>query len=263
MSITSLNFVVSQFEVERYRYFIIYDEDNDVVFTQNELVDQETAIVKLRSFFKDNNGFFTIKVFGKKLTNSKSKIEQDKNLVTKFNIELTSSMSTQQNNGVGNLQSALPQDDPRNNAPNIYELFGRMGDVTTQMKLMEKDHAHYRETKDLQDRITKMEEESAKNKGMNGVVSTLGEHFKDPSVLLGLVSGVSGLFKKQEVVAMNGVSEEVANNISTRRAKLTDSVNLLMKLDTNFAENISSLATLCANNPDMYKMAVNYLKNLT
>ena len=71
MSITSANFVISQFETEKLRYFIIFDEDNDPVFVQNDLIDQESAIAKLRNFFKDHNGYFTIKVFGSKLSNIK------------------------------------------------------------------------------------------------------------------------------------------------------------------------------------------------
>lgn len=266
MSITSLNFVLSQFETENYRYFIIYDEDGDPVFMQNDLLDKESAIGKLKSFFKDNNGLYTIKVFSKKLTNPKNKIELDKNQITKFNVELTSSINTNMPvsnfpiTGLGN--SVLPSDDPRNNAPNIYELFGKMGDVTTQMKLMEKDHQHYREMKELQDRIAKMEEENAKSQGMNGVLSTLGEQFKDPSVLLGLLSGVGSFFKKDPVMPMNGVTSEVESNVSDRKAKMVNAVNTLMRLDPNFPENIASLAAMAENKPDMYKMAVQYLKSI-
>jgi hypothetical protein len=265
MSITSLNFVFSQFESENYRYFVIFDEDNDIVYTQNDLVDKDTAIAKLRSFFKDNNGFFTIKIFSKKLTNPKNRAEQDKNLITKFNVELTTPitnvpMSVPQ--GMGNNNSILPNDDPRNNAPNIYELFGKMGDVTTQMKLMEKDHAHYRELKDMQDRIEKMEAEKDKATGMNGVLSTLAENFKDPAVLMGLLSGGGNLFKKPEVMPMNGITSEVESNISDRKKKMVDAVNLLMKLDSEFPENVSMLANLCQTKPEMYKMAVVYLKSM-
>lgn len=266
MSITSLNFVFSQFESENYRYFIIFDEDNDPVYTQNDLIDKETAIAKLRNFFKDNNGYYTIKVFSKKLTNPKNRIELDKNLVTKFNVELTSPISTQV--PVSNMpvtgMGVLPSDDPRNNAPNIYELFGKMGDVTTQMKLMEKDHQHYREMKDLQDRLAEMEREREKSQGMNGVLSTLGENFKDPAVLMGILSSVGGLFKNKsaDVMPMNGINDEVADNIDARKQKMVKAVNTLMRLDPSFPENISSLAVLCETKPEMYKMAVTYLNNM-
>ena len=265
MSITSLNFVISQFETENYRYFIIFDEDNDPIYSQNDLVDKETAIAKLRSFFRDNNGYYTIKVFSKKLTSPKNRIEQDKNLVTKFNVELTSNIATSV--PVSNMpvtgMGVLPSDDPRNNAPNIYELFGKMGDVTTQMKLMEKDHQHYREMKDLQDRLAELEREKDKTQGMSGVLSTLSENFKDPAVLMGILSSVGGLFKpKQDVMPMNGINDEVADNIDARKQKMVKAVNTLMRLDPSFPENISALAVLCETKPEMYKLAVNYLNNI-
>ncbi len=269
MSITSINFVISQFETEKYRYFIIFDEDNDPVYVQNDLIDQESALAKIRGFFRDNNGFFSIKVFSKKLTNPKNRAEQDKNLVTKFNVELTHKLSDspiipQSHTGGYQGFGSLPADDPRSNAPNIYDIFGRMGEVTTQMKLMEKDHQHYREVKELQDRLEKMEQEHSKATGMNGVLSTLGEQFKDPSVLLGLLAGVGNMFKSQpsNVMPMNGVSGEVEANISDRKAKMVSAVNTLMRLDPDFPENIASLATLAQNKPDMYKMAVQYLKSM-
>lgn len=266
MSLTSLNFIISQFESEKYRYFIICDEDGDPIYFQNDLVDQDTAIGKLRSFFKDNNGYFTIKVFSKKLTNPKNKIEQDKNLAAKFNIELSGKIinNTQTMQGMGGLGGpfGLAPDDPRSNAPNIFQLFGQMGEVSTQMKLMEKDHQHYRELKEMEERIKAMEDERSKNTGMNGVLSTIGEQFKDPAVLMGLLSNVGQLFKKEPVVPMNGINTEVDTNIEARKQKITDSVNLLLTLDPEFPENIQALATLAKTKPEMYKMAVQYLKSM-
>jgi hypothetical protein len=90
----------------------------------------------------------------------------------------------------------------------------------------------------------------------------LGDNFKDPAVLLGLLSTVGGLFKKPEVMPMNGINEEVETNISLRKKAMLDSVNTLMKLDANFPENITALALLAQNKPDTYKMAVQYLKTM-
>jgi hypothetical protein len=270
MSITSLQFVLSQFETEKYRYFIISDEDGDPVYMQNDLIDQESALAKIRSFLKDNNGYFTIKVFSKKLTNPKNRAEQDKNLVTKFNVELTHKLNQQAAplmgavGGFGGFGGfgGLSSDDPRSNAPNIYDLQREMASNQTQLKLMEKDHQHYREMKELQDRIERMEKDSEKATGMNGVLSTLGDNFKDPAVLMGLLSTVGGLFKKPDVMPMNGINEEVETNVSLRKKAMLDSVNTLMKLDANFPENITALALLAQNKPDTYKMAVQYLKSI-
>jgi len=144
---------------------------------QNDLIDQESAIAKLRSFFNNNNGYFSIKVFSKKLTNPKNRAEQDKNLVTKFNVELTHKLNQQAAplmgavGGFGGFGGfgGLSSDDPRSNAPNIYDLQREMASNQTQLKLMEKDHQHYREMKELQDRIERMEKDSEKATGMNGV----------------------------------------------------------------------------------------------
>ena len=275
MAISSLNFIISQFESEKYRYFAIYDEDGDRVYTQNDLIDVETSITKLRNFFKDNQGYFTIRVFSKKLSDKNNLIARDNSTIAKYNVEVTTPVLPMGVNGLSGMggNSMLPPDDPRSNAPNMFQLLGAMSQVEQNMKLMEKDHAHYREMKELQDRIAKMEEDGNKSKGMGAIVDRLGEQFSDPNVLLGLISGVSSLFKKEAVapmhgvrsedmMPMNGIDEQVINNISTRREKMIGSVNFLMQHDANFPENISKLAELAKNKPAIYSMAVSYLNNL-
>jgi len=275
MAISSLNFIISQFESEKYRYFAVYDEDGDRVYTQNDLIDVEAAINKLRSFFKDNQGYFTIRVFSKKLSDKNNLIARDNSTIAKYNVEVTTPVLPMGVNGLSGMggNSMLPPDDPRSNAPNMFQLLGAMSQVEQNMKLMEKDHAHYREMKELQDRIAKMEENEGKSKGMGAIVDRLGEQFSDPNVLLGLISGVSQLFKKEAVapmhgvrsedmMPMNGIDEQVINNISTRREKMIGAVNFLMQHDANFPENISKLAELAKNKPAIYSMAVSYLNNL-
>jgi hypothetical protein len=275
MAISSLNFIISQFESEKYRYYAIYDEDGDRVYTQNDLIDVESAINKLRSFFKDNQGYFTIRVFSKKLSDKNNLIARDNSTIAKYNVEVTTPVLPMGVNGLSGMggNSMLPPDDPRSNAPNMFQLLGAMSQVEQNMKLMEKDHAHYREMKELQDRIAKMEENEGKSKGMGAIVDRLSEHLSDPNVIMGLVSGVQQIFKKEAVapmhgvrsedmMPMNGIDTEVANNISTRREKMIGSVNFLMQHDANFPENISKLAELAKNKPAIYSMAVSYLNNL-
>ena len=275
MSISSLQFVFQQFESEKYRYFGIYDEDGDLVFSQNDLIDADKALTKLRSFFRDNQGYFTIRVFNKKLANTNNLVARDNSTIAKYNIEVSAPVLPQGVNGLTGMggNSLLPPDDPRSNAPNMFQLLGQMSQVEQQMKLMEKDHQHYREMKELQDRIAKMEEETNKSRGMGAIVDRLGEQFSDPSVLLGLISGVSQLFNKkpapvmhgvrsEDMMPMNGIDEQVVNNLSTRREKMVGAVNFLMQHDKDFPENIAKLADLAKNKPLIYSMAVQYLNNL-
>lgn len=284
MAISSLNFVYNQFENDKYRYFGIFDEDGDFIFGQNDLIDTDRALTKLRTFFRDNQGTFTIRVYNKKQANTNNAIARDNSTIRKFTVEVSENLLPQGVNGLtgmGGTGSLLPPDDPRSNAPNMFQLLGQMAGVEMQMKLMEKDHQHYRENKELQDRIAKMEENEGKSKGMGAIVDRLGEQFSDPQVLLGLISGVSQLFNKkesvvpihgvnsgmmsisdQDIMPMNGIDEQVINNISTRRENMISAMNFLTHHDPNFPENLSKLANLARNKPMIYTMAVNYLNNL-
>lgn len=284
MAISSLNFVYNQFENDKYRYFGIFDEDGDFIFGQNDLIDTDRALTKLRTFFRDNQGTFTIRVYNKKQANTNNAIARDNSTIRKFTVEVSENLLPQGVNGLtgmGGTGSLLPPDDPRSNAPNMFQLLGQMAGVEMQMKLMEKDHQHYRENKELQDRIAKMEENEGKSKGMGAIVDRLGEQFSDPQVLLGLISGVSQLFNKkesvvpihgvnsgmmsisdQDIMPMNGIDEQVVNNISTRRENMISAMNFLTHHDPNFPENLSKLANLAQNKPIIYTMAVQYLNNL-
>lgn len=284
MAISSLNFVYNQFENDKYRYFGIFDEDGDFIFGQNDLIDTDRALTKLRTFFRDNQGTFTIRVYNKKQANTNNALARDNSTIRKFTVEVSENLLPQGVNGLtgmGGGSSLLPPDDPRSNAPNMFQLLGQMAGVEMQMKLMEKDHQHYRENKELQDRIAKMEEEQGKSKGMGAIVDRLGEQFSDPQVLLGLISGVSQLFNKkesvvpihgvsngmmsisdQDIMPMNGIDEQVVNNISTRREKMISAMNYLTQHDPNFPENLAKLANLAQNKPMIYTMAVQYLNNL-
>lgn len=284
MAITSLPFVLNQFENEKYRYFIVRDEDGDIVLAQNDVIDYGAAIQKMRSFFGNNFGTFTIEVFPQKLTSIRNMAEHDRKRITKYKVDVTQEVLP---NGVGGLTGmgamygaggygALPPDDPRSNAPNMFQVLGQLANVEQQMRLMEKDHQHWREMKDLQDKIAKLEEEHSKARGMGAIVDRLGEQFSDPQVLLGLISGVSQLFNRQqhEVTPMNGIpdttttiDQQVARNVQAaqtndRQLKVVEAVNQLITHDPAFPENIAKLAELAKRNPGIYKMAIQYLKTL-
>ena len=290
MAITSLPFVLNQFENEKYRYFIVRDEDGDIVLAQNDVIDAAAAVQKLRSFFGNNFGTFTIEIFPQKLTSIRNMAEHDRKRITKYKVDVTqeilpggvsglTGMGAAYGGGYGGF-GALPPDDPRSNAPNMFQVLGQLSSVEQQMRLMEKDHQHWREMKELQDKLAKMEEEHSKARGMGAIVDRLGEQFSDPQVLLGLISGVSQLFNRQpqHVTPMNGINsidEQIAHNMQNakatpqpaaqsndRQVKVVEAVNQLIQHDPAFPENIAKLAELAKRNPTIYNMAVQYLKTL-
>lgn len=285
MAISSLSFVLNQFENEKYRYWGIFDEDGDFIFGQNDLIDSEKALVKFRNFFKENQGYFTIRVYDRKQANTKNALSRDNQTIRKFTVDTEEGVMQQNINGLSNVSvgnPSLSSDDPRNNAPNLFQVIGQMAAMDTQMKLNEKDHQHYRELQERDARLAKYEENEGKSKGMGAILEKLGESFSDPQVIYGLISGVSQLFKKSEpvmpihgvknpssmsisdedIMPMNGIDEQVINNILTRREKMIASINFLSQHDKDFAENIAKLANLAQNKPLIYTMAVQYLNNL-
>lgn len=279
MALTSLPFVLSQFETERYRYYVVKDEDGALVLSQNDVIDPGLALQKLKNFLSHNYGGFTIEVFPQKLSSVRSLAEQDRKRIAMYKIDVVQEALPQGVGGLAGMQGygfgSLPPDDPRANAPNMFQVLGQLSNVEMQMKLMEKDHQNYIEKRELLDRITKMEEEQSKARGMGAIVDRLAEQFSDPQVLLGLISGVSQPFNKQpqhdtQVTPMNGINsidEQVAKNVQTaqtndRQAAVVDAVNKLIQHDPNFPENIAKLAALAQRNPGIYKMAVQYLKTL-
>lgn len=273
MSISSLNFVFSQFETEKYRYFSITDEEGDVVLSQNDLIDADRALNKLRSFFKENEGTFTIRVYSKKLSNPNSLLAKDNSTIAKYNVEVTRPQLPQGISGITGVgmgygqQSSLPPDDPRNNAPNVFQILGQLSAVESQMKLMEKDHEHFRQMQEMQMRLNRMEEEQNKAKGMGAIVDRLSSQLSDPAVLMGLISGVSQMFNKnqQHVTPMNGVNpvdSQIQKNIATSQQIVTDAVRSLMQVDPNFPENLRKLSLLAQQKPEIYKMAIAQLNSL-
>ena len=291
MAITSLQFMYDQFEAEKWRFFGIYDERGEVVYKQMANLEPEKAYNKLREWFKQNFGTFTVKVFMK--ANSMA-AAMEQNTLARFTVEVT---GQNQPVGMGTIygQQQGPQGvpvyaaQPSNNvfdgAPNTWSIVDQNHGFRTELQLMKKDHDHQREMDQMRRELDTLKAEQGKSRGMGAIVDRVGEQFSDPAVLMGLISGVSRLFNKpsapqgpyqpaQHITPMNGipggiaptttgrVDFEVARNADKRRDKLVGAVNQLMESDPDFPENMAKLAALSRSNPAVYKMAISYLNTL-
>lgn len=302
MKLSSLQFVLQQFENERYKFFSIYDSDHDLQYSQMEPLEPGVSLAKLRNFLRTNTGYFEIYVFNAKM-NPRSLSDRDKKYVAKYAIELVDQPlpgGVQGLTGMGNIPvgyGMLTPDDPRAHAPNMYQVLGQLAGVEQEMKLQQKDFQHWKEVQELQSEINRMKEGQSKSRGMGALADRLGEQFSDPQVLMGLIAGVSQLFNKQpsahpapmtgvataeEVImessqtASQGTTNEEAmatvkkdpitqavnNNLNQRQTKMAAAINELQKADPEFPENIAKLADIARRNPGVYKMAIQYLKTL-
>jgi len=220
MKLSSYQFVLQQFEAERYRYFAIYDEDGVLQLSQMDAPDPAAALVRLRSFLKNNDGYFEVYVFNRKI-HASTLIERDRKYIAKYAVELNSSGGVSGFSSVSGVSTpvsaspipgfshtVLPADDPRNGAPNSWDMMTRMGAMETQMKLMEKDHAHQREMSERDREIDRLNAELERARGMGAV----GDQLKGligPQLVMGALGAILGPKSAQSAphhpAPMNGV----------------------------------------------------------
>ncbi len=264
MGLVSNSFVIDQFTTEKYVFFDIVDDSNPerAIYTQADDIGTSAAIAKLKKHLTNMSGDFCVRVYSRKF-DAKSILQRDKYQIASFSVSNIAAGIA----GAGSANYAPMQyaqeEDP--NEPNKWFQMRQIAQIEQQMRLMEKDHQHYRELKELQNKIDKMEEDAGKARGMGAIVDRVGEQFSDPAVLLGLISGVSKLFNKQQPPAMvpiHGIDSEVEGNIDNRKKTLVDAINKLMNLDPDFSENMVKLARVAETNPRMYKLAINQLNSL-
>jgi hypothetical protein len=291
MAITSLQFMYDQFEAEKWRFFGIYDERGEVVYKQMANLEPEKAYNKLREWFKQNFGTFTVKVFMK--ANSMA-AAMEQNTLARFTVEVTGQnqpvgMGTiygQQQQQGPPVYAAQPSNNVFDGAPNQWNLVDQNHGFRTELQLMKKDHDHQREMDQMRRELDALKAEQSKSRGFGAILEHLGKQFNDPAVIMGAVSVVNRLFNKpsapqgpyhpaQHITPMNGipggiapttttgrVDFEVSRNADKRRDKLVSAVNQLMESDPDFPENMAKLAALSRSNPAVYKMAISYLNTL-
>lgn len=306
MNISSLNFVMQQFESNGYRYFGIYDDEGMLVTYQNDVIDKGQALQKFRAFVRENTGFYTVMIFKSKLANINNLISRDKALEAKYNIQIEGAGQGQSIAGMtgqyqpsvpgtaavsgaiglgsfGGVSSLLPQDDPRNGAPNLWDMQKENANFRTEMLLMQKDHNHYRELKERDDTIARLQEEAKNAKGIGAAF----QHLATPEAILGLVGSFYQMMNQpaQAPRPINGIESvavengpdimdviqaenlQTANNMESKpkdpkMQAIENAVRELIKSDPNFHLNIAKLAQIAQKSPAIYQMAVQYLKTL-
>jgi len=227
MKLSSPQFIFQQFEAERYRFFAVYDESNDLQLSQMEPIEPSAALSKLRNFLRQNTGYHEIYVFKAKI-NSRDYGARDGKYIAKFALEIAPEVIPGGIQGLAGMTPSvggygvLSPDDPRAGAPNIYQMMAHQASVEQQLRIQQKDFEHYKEVQELNNQINRMRDEQTKARGMGALADRLGQQFSDPQVLMGLIGAVTQLFNKQTAVPhpapMNGVmvaDEPIAEDVIT------------------------------------------------
>jgi hypothetical protein len=192
------------------------------------------SLARLRAFLKNNDGYFEVYAFSRKINADVLK-DRDSKYIAKYAVELNQSSGLVSGiSGVSTTLGAspvpgfnhtvLPADDPRAGAPNSWEMMTRLGAMETQMKLMEKDHAHQREMSELTREIERLRAEMDRSRGMGAVGDQLKGLITNPQVAMGLLGAFLGPKSAQSAQSaphhpapMNGVmvQDETMNEMPT------------------------------------------------
>lgn len=263
-------FIIDTMREMDYRYFVILDTQFNTVYQQFQPVSMEEAIKRFERFLKNaGSAMYRVRIY----QNNERKVSgEPKGNFFQYEIMLTESVKGPEepeqnfpgrnNNSTPINGSGLPDA-----MQSVMTQGGMMGGVGLDRYLSEKDRILELmlriqqlelEKKYLEEKLERreselrreMEQQNSSETRIQGIIN---------NVLPGLMAGFQGQ------APMNGISQ--TNNMDnktqeTEKNAIINAVNKLMKIDPDFAKNISALADLAAKKPDVYKMAVNYLNTL-
>lgn len=234
MNKSSKEYILNEAQREGYKFFCIYNASGECVKDQqNANYTPDQAKEDIERFFKHNTGIYRIEFRKAPKRNTNSQ---------KFSFTVDLQEETEQPQQIGNIpgmsESTLfdmlrEKDQTISNLQsqlNTQAIQGLQARNELQMDLLRK------ELKEGQDKSGEM---------MMQAIQALNGMFGSSNI------GLTGL--EQEAPTMEAQTDE--------KTAINKAVVKLIRLDKNFAANVSKLAKLAEEKPDIYKMAVSQLSN--
>lgn len=259
---TTPEFIISTMKEMDCKYFTIHDTSHRLVYHQWQNIGIEESVRRFQNFIDNaaTNSMFEVSIYHSslRLKNGDAKEEG-----MTFELMITEKQKAQNEKigGYGN--------DPLSNieglANNMYSA-GSKGaiDLTTylsakdeimrlhmeiQQLKMENRYVQDKANGDIERIRREYEERLSSDKKIEGVIGAVLPH-------IGLGANALGLS------GINGIGTQIEQEVMTTKDKVISSVNVLIKVDPNFAENIEKLAKLAQDKPMIYKAAVQQLNSL-
>jgi hypothetical protein len=232
-----------------HKFFAVLTPNYDTVYMNfNAGISLENSIKKLKKFFDScDAGMYVVKIFQSNEMKNNNTPKQD-GLTFDITLQPTLKEPTPVNGtqpvnmGVdhGMLDKYLGSKD------SIAELQVQM--LKNQMEF-DKQKAIDEIRREYEERIRKLEGKE----GIQGVIMSL---------LPELAPHLAGFANKAlSQVPINGVIEGPSPD-QTAKQKIVSAINVLTKVDPNFAENISKLSEVAQAKPQVYNMAIDMLKKM-
>lgn len=254
-----------------YKYFVILDSYHNTVYQQFQPVSIEESIKRFNRFLENASAaMYRVYIYQ---TNDRKANGEPKGNPFVYEVMLTESVKsandTPTQTATGPVSTSVAMNGIADPMQNVFTQGGMMGGVGLDKYLGEKDRILElmlriqqleMEKKYLEEKLERreselrreMEQQNSSETRIQGIIN---------NVLPTFMQGFAGQ------APMNGVSSTdsnttMENNKNAEKETIIASVNKLMKIDPNFAKNISSLANLAEKSPAVYAMAVEKLNSL-
>jgi hypothetical protein len=259
---TTPEFIINTMKEMDCKYFTIHDTSHRLVYHQWQNIGIEESVRRFQNFVDNaaTNSMFEVSIYH---SNLRLKNGDAKEEGMTFELMITEKQKAQNDRmgGYGN--------DPLSNiqglADNMYSA-GSKGAIDLTTYLASKDEIMVlrmeiqqlkMENRYIQDKCNgdierirrEYEERLSSDKKIEGVIGAVLPH-------IGLGANALGLS------GINGIGTQIEQEVMTTKDKVISSVNVLIKVDPNFAENIEKLAKLAQDKPMIYKAAVQQLNSL-
>lgn len=230
---------------QNYRFFQILNPRYEVVYASFDDITAEKAVERFEEFLQNvTTGQFIVLIYNK---NERSTRGEPRSEPYSFEISVVQSVrEPQPMAGI----PATAQNPP--GFPTSSDLLDRFLNSKDQAAQMNVDIAKLQLEMSMRDKVDEIRKEyEAKlaqlnqSSGINGVINSLLPELAPH--LLGMVN--SALVK----TPINGIGEQ------TDKDKIVAAINILHRIDPNFVANITKLAELAQNRPEIYKMAISAL----
>lgn len=235
-------------ENPQYRFFAVMNPNYELVYSSFQDIPSEDAIKRLEKFMTSTQGQYKIALYPSGELNRNGLPKSEQGAYT-YDVNIVASVREPQPvQGIGNVLggggASFDMLDRFLNSKDDLAL------TRVEMAKMQMEIEKNREIDKIKQEYDKKMSEADKNSGINGIINSLL-----PELAPHLMGMVNNVITKTPI---NGINDAPA--VDDKKSKVISAVNILMKLDPDFADNISDLAELATRKPEMYKMAIGALK---
>jgi hypothetical protein len=237
---TKPDYIYKLMRDENRPYFIITDQKDNQLRTHLDNPNVENAIEQIQEFLKYNEGVFTICM----RTTPKPVNGRDKGLVYTFSNSLLSNELKE--NPVKNPVTGIGSPFPSPAAMYGFDPLQKVMELMQENNRLQQENIAEKFRNDLKAMEERLSSKDGDSAFQQTAINTLAGLFAPG---MGAKVGLAG-FGDQPLPADDA------------KAKINSAVVRLIKLDPNFAQNISKLADLAEKSPTIYKMAISHLNSM-